>query len=52
MELPGASVPPEAIWTLPTVPVPPSVPPLLTVVAPAMEPLTDRVPALTRVGPV
>ena len=39
---------------LPTVPVPPSVPPAFTVVSAddAIEPLTDSVPALTVVLPV
>ncbi len=38
---------------LPTVPLPPSVPPLLTVTAElAMAPLTDSVPPLTEVPPL
>ncbi len=52
MELPGAKVPP-LIKTSPMVPVPPSVPPLFTVVMELLiEPLTDRVPELTVVAPV
>ena len=52
IELPGASVPPLTV-VLPTVPLPPSVPPAFTVTAElAMEPLTDSVPPLITVGPV
>ena len=52
-ELPGAKVPPLLIVVAPTVPVPPSVAPLLTVTAElAIEPFTDSVPALTVVAPV
>jgi hypothetical protein len=52
IELPGASEPP-LIVVLPTVPVPPMVPPVFTVVAEvAIEPFTIRVPAFTVVVPV
>ena len=37
---------------VPTVPLPPSVPPLLTLTIDASEPLTDSVPALMLVAPV
>ncbi len=52
IELPGASAPPD-IAVLPTVPLPPSVPPAFTVVSDevAVEPLTESVPALTVVAP-
>ena len=51
---PGARKPPFATVTAPTVPVPPSVAPPLTVtaLAAAIEPLTSSVPALTVVAPV
>ena len=51
---PGAIVPPAATVVAPTVPMPASVPPLLTVVREdvAIEPLTTSVPALTVVAPV
>ncbi|MCY1169360.1 hypothetical protein D9M73_93860 [compost metagenome] len=53
MELPGARTPPEAMLVLPTVPLPPRMPPLLTVTAElAIEPLTERVPAETVVAPL
>ena len=47
-------MPPLLIWVLPTVPVPISVPPLLTVVRldVAIEPSTSSVPRLTVVAPV
>ena len=46
IELPGANVPPLMV-VLPTVPLPPSVPPAFTVMAElAIEPFTDSVPAL------
>jgi hypothetical protein len=52
-ELPGAKVPPLWIVVAPTVPVPASVAPALTVTAElAIEPLTMRVPAVTAVAPV
>src|SRR4051812_34705474 len=52
MELPGDSVPP-LIVVLPSVPVPPSVAPLLIVVSDdvTIEPFTISVPALTVVAP-
>jgi hypothetical protein len=52
--LPGASVPPLAIVVLPTVPVPVSVAPALTVVMldEAIEPFTASVPALIDVPPL
>ncbi len=40
--VPGMSVPPPFTVTLPTRPVPPSVPPELTVVGDTMEPFTIR----------
>ena len=48
--LPGMNVPPLATVVLPTVPLPPSVPPALTVVRldEAIEPATSSRPALTR----
>ena len=49
--LPGASVPPVTA-TLPTVPVPASVPPALTVVALTIEPSTTSLPPFTVVAPV
>ena len=50
---PGAKVPPLKIVVAPTVPVPVSRPPLLTVMAElAIEPVTSSVPALTVVGPL
>ena len=53
MPLPGASVPP-LITVDGNVPVPPIVPPVLTVspLEDAIEPLTKSVPALTVVAPV
>ena len=53
IELPGDSVPPLMV-VLPTVPVPPSVPPAFTVVVgeAAIEPFTSSVPPLTMVLPV
>ena len=49
--LPGSSVPPLAIVVLPTVPLPPRMPPALTVMlALASVPLTSRVPPLTVQG--
>ena len=49
---PGAAVPPVFTIRPPTLPVPPSVPPLFTVtVELPMEPFTANVPAFTRVGP-
>ena len=52
IELPGESVPP-LIVVLPIVPLPPMVPPALTVRAElAIEPFTDSVPPLTVVAPV
>jgi hypothetical protein len=53
IELPGDSVPP-LIVVLPTMPLPPSVPPAFTVVIEddAIEPFTDKVPPLTMVRPV
>ena len=51
IELPGASVPP-LIVVLPTMPMPPSVPPALTVTAElAIEPFTDSGPPSTVVAP-
>jgi hypothetical protein len=51
---PGAKVPPLLTCVLPTVPVPPSVPPLFTLVRldDAIEPFTSSVPPLTLVVPV
>src|SRR5262249_53391077 len=50
-ELPGAKVPPLMIVVAPTVPVPASVPPLLTVMVElAIEPFTISMPALTVQG--
>jgi hypothetical protein len=46
IELPGASAPPLTT-TLSIVPVPPSVPPVLTVTRPLMVPLTESVPPRT-----
>ena len=53
IEAPGDSVPPLML-VAPTVPVPPSVAPLLTVVRldRAVEPFTSSVPAFTVVAPV
>lgn len=51
MELPGASVPPLMV-VLPTVPLPPSVPPGPTVTAETSEPFTRSVPPVTLVTPV
>ena len=53
IELPGASVPPLMV-VLPTMPLPPSVPPALTVsrLDDAIEPFTASVPASTVVAPV
>ncbi|WP_245331913.1 hypothetical protein [Bradyrhizobium sp. NAS80.1] len=45
-------MPPLLMTTLPTVPVPASVPPAFTVVLDAIEPLTASVPPLIVVGPV
>ena len=51
--LPGLSVPPLVISTSPSVPLPPSVPPLFTVVAlEARLPLTKSLPALIAVAPL
>ena len=51
--LPGEIVPPLLIVTSPSVPLPPSVPPLFTVVVPeARLPLTRSLPALIAVAPV
>ncbi len=53
IELPGASTPPAETLVVPTVPEPPSVPPLFTVTFElAIEPLTRSVPPLTVVAPV
>ena len=53
IEVPGDSVPPLLTTVVPTVPVPPSVPPLLTVTLDnAIEPVTSNVPALTVVAPL
>ncbi len=54
MELPGASAPPELIVVDDTVPVPPRMPPLLTVTPldKEMSPFTLKVPAFTVVAPV
>jgi hypothetical protein len=49
---PGSSVPPLATFTLPTDPLPVSVPPLATVVALVMEPSTWSVPPRIEVAPV
>jgi hypothetical protein len=53
IELPGASVPPLMVVS-PTMPLPPSVPPVLTVngLVGAVEPFTASVPAPTVVAPV
>ena len=51
IELPGDSVPPLSV-VLPTAPLPPSVPPVLTVTAEPMAPLTLSVPPFTAVGPL
>src|SRR3982074_554976 len=52
-ELPGESVPPARMVVGPTVPLPPSVPLKLTNTGEdAIEPLTPKVPALTKVGPL
>jgi hypothetical protein len=53
MELPGASVPPSIV-VLPTMPLPPSVAPVFTVVSvdAAIEPLMLSVPAEIVVLPV
>jgi hypothetical protein len=52
-ELPGAKVPPLRIVVDPTVPVPASIAPELTVTVEfAIEPFTMRVPAATVVGPL
>ena len=51
IELPGAKTPPGAIVTVPTVPVPPSVPPETTLTGEVMLPLTARMPPLMVVGP-
>ena len=53
IELPGDNVPP-LIRVLPTMPLPPSVPPALTVVRleDTIDPLTLSSPPLTVVGPV
>ena len=52
-ELPGAIVPPLLIVTSPSIPLPPSVPPLFTVVVlEARLPLTRSLPALIAVAPV
>ena len=49
---PGANVPPALIVVAPTVPLPVSSAPLLTVTAElAIEPFTTSAPALTDVGP-
>ena len=52
--VPGARVPLLFTVTVPTVPEPPSVPPLLTATAlpDAVLPFTSRVPALIVVAPV
>ena len=51
--LPGAIVPPLLIVTSPSVPLPPSVPPLFTVVVlEARLPVTRSLPALIAVAPV
>ena len=51
--LPGLIVPPLLITTSPRVPMPPSVPPLLTAVAlRARLPLTRSLPALMAVEPI
>src|SRR5437867_773794 len=51
--LPGATAPPEAVEVIvPTVPVPPTVPPLMLTALALCEPLTSSVPALTVVVPV
>jgi hypothetical protein len=53
IELPGESVPPLLMVVLPMMPLPPMVPPALTVRAElAIEPFTDSVPPLTVVAPV
>ncbi|MBA7473992.1 hypothetical protein ES707_09339 [subsurface metagenome] len=54
MELPGASAPALAIAVLPTMPVPPRMPPAFTVTPldEAIEPLTASVPPSTIVAPV
>jgi hypothetical protein len=54
IELPGDSVPPPWICVVPTVPVPPSVPPALTMVRTdaEFEPFTPSAPAFTVVLPV
>jgi hypothetical protein len=50
---PGAKMPPPRIVVAPTVPVPVSAAPALTVTAEfAIEPFTTSVPALSVVGPV
>ena len=50
-ESPGERCPPAATVTLARAPVPPSVPPLLTVTGLISEPLTTRLPRLMVVGP-
>ena len=51
--LPTEIVPPEDVEVIvPTVPVPPNVPPLTLTALPLCDPLTSKVPALTVVVPV
>ncbi len=54
MELPGARTPPLAMVVEGRKPVPPMVPPALTLseLDDAIEPFTDSVPAFTVVAPV
>jgi hypothetical protein len=51
---PGANVPPELITAVPTLPVPVSVPPVLTLVRDeaAIDPSISNMPALILVAPV
>ena len=51
---PGAKLPPALTMVEPTVPLPPNVAPLFTMVRPdrAIEPSTISAPAFTVVGPV
>ena len=53
IELPGDTLPP-LMWTLPNVPLPDSVPPVLTLTTDELfiEPLTLRLPASMFVAPV